>query len=68
MSRVNAEVPVLFKNKSECCGCSACYARCPVSAIQMIVDEEGFLYPKIDNTLCIKCQKCKTVCVFKKII
>lgn len=34
----------------------------------MIVDEEGFLYPKIDNTLCIKCQKCKTVCVFKEII
>ncbi|MED9970152.1 MAG: 4Fe-4S dicluster domain-containing protein [Ruminococcus sp.] len=25
------EVPKLFENKNECCGCGACYAICPMS-------------------------------------
>ena len=38
-----------MKSKSECCGCSACEQICPVGCIKMKEDEEGFLYPKIDN-------------------
>ena len=59
-------VPVLFKNKENCCGCSACYSVCPKNAIKMCLDEEGFLYPKINKSICVGCQKCITVCLFKK--
>lgn len=59
------EVPVLYKEKKECCGCSACYAICPIKAITMVRDEEGFEYPQIDESECIRCWKCIRVCSFK---
>ena len=31
----NKPIPVLYENKADCCGCSACYAICPKSAIEM---------------------------------
>jgi len=58
--------PVLVDRKENCCGCSACYAACPMQAICMQDDEEGFLYPVIDTERCIGCQKCIQVCAFKK--
>lgn len=57
-------VPVLFERKSECCGCTACYAKCPKSAIRMDEDEEGFEYPKIDASKCVCCYQCVKVCPF----
>lgn len=48
--------------KSECSGCTACLNVCPVSAIKMQEDEEGFLYPKIDINVCINCGVCRKVC------
>lgn len=59
------EVPKLFINKEECCGCSACYAICPKNAIRMEEDNEGFLYPNIDEEKCIGCKQCLKVCPFK---
>ena len=59
------EVPVLFECKEDCCGCTACYAVCPVHAIDMREDEEGFLYPFIDERKCLKCYSCLNVCPFK---
>lgn len=59
------EIPVLYKNKESCCGCSACFSICPVQAIKMTPDREGFLYPNIDSDLCIRCFKCISVCAFK---
>lgn len=59
-------VPVLYERKELCCGCSACFAACPVSAIQMIEDEEGFEYPVIDEETCIQCKKCVAVCPIKE--
>ena len=56
---------ILWKRKEDCCGCTACYAICPMEAISMIEDEEGFLYPKIDDNKCIKCKKCLNVCPIK---
>lgn len=56
---------VLFEDKFECCGCSACYSICPVNAINMVQDEEGFLYPLIFDDKCIRCKACVSVCVFK---
>lgn len=59
------EIPVLFDAKENCCGCTACYAICPVRAIEMLPDEEGFLYPRINEEMCIGCHKCVTICAFK---
>ena len=59
-------IPDLCSKKENCCGCSACYATCPVGAISMVADEKGFRYPQIDEKKCIRCQKCILVCAFKK--
>lgn len=48
--------------KKSCCGCGACANRCPVDAIRMEWDEEGFYYPKVDETTCIYCGKCTAAC------
>ena len=50
------------KNKKDCCGCSACVQICPKECIAMEFDNEGFLYPKVDEVKCINCHKCETVC------
>ena len=66
VSGVDDQVPpVLFTNKQNCCGCSACYSICPVNAISMVEDKEGFLYPHVDHSKCIKCFRCLKVCAFK---
>ena len=59
------EVPILFRNKEDCTGCTACYAICPKSAISMQTDEEGFDYPVINEEKCIKCNRCIKVCPIK---
>ena len=56
------QTPVVFTGKEACCGCTACYASCPKSAISMRPDEEGFDYPAIDEAMCIKCGICQNVC------
>ena len=35
----------------DCCGCGACANICPKNCIKMIPDDEGFLYPEIDELL-----------------
>ena len=62
---VEKSVPVLYNRKEECCGCTACYAICPKSAISMVEDEEGFEYPWINESKCIRCNICLKVCPFK---
>ena len=59
-------LPQLYDSAENCCGCAACYALCPVRAISMEPDEEGFLYPAIDASKCIRCYLCISVCVFKR--
>lgn len=51
-------------SKNECCGCGACDSVCPVSAIQMKPDAEGFLHPEIDKKKCIECGLCAKTCAF----
>lgn len=51
-----------IKSKKECCGCEACIQSCPVQCISAKVDEEGFLYPQVDASLCIDCGLCERVC------
>ncbi|MDE6953378.1 MAG: Coenzyme F420 hydrogenase/dehydrogenase, beta subunit C-terminal domain [Erysipelotrichales bacterium] len=57
----------LFKNKDDCCGCNTCEIVCPMKAITMQADKEGFLYPNIDNDKCINCGLCKKNCSFQSI-
>lgn len=56
-----------FKNshKVTCYGCELCSKICPVDAITMTEDEEGFKYPLIDKDKCIKCGKCSNLCIYK---
>ncbi len=50
-------------DKALCCGCGACVAACPRDCIIMKEDDEGFLYPEIDDlSRCINCGKCSRVC------
>lgn len=45
-----------------CTGCGACYAICPVSAINFV--DSGFrgVFPSIDQSICIDCGRCIQVC------
>lgn len=63
---VKKTVPELCNPKESCCGCSACYVICPANAINMIPDDEGFLYPNIDTDKCVRCNRCISVCAFKQ--
>ena len=49
-------------DKAKCCGCHACDNVCPKNCIKIIIDEEGFLYPKINKDICISCNLCEKVC------
>lgn len=49
-------------SKDKCSGCFACFNVCPKKAISMVEDENGFIYPKIDESKCINCGLCKKVC------
>lgn len=52
----------------DCCGCGACVSVCPRQCITMIMDREGFLYPRVDEDQCINCNLCEKVCpIIKKI-
>lgn len=54
----------VFENKTECCGCGACQAICPKNAIEMVEDEYGFIYPRIDESKCVNCNLCKKTCAY----
>ncbi len=56
----------LYVKKKECCGCGACVDVCRKDAVRMVIDREGFRYPKIDGGLCVDCGRCEDVCPIKK--
>lgn len=45
-----------------CCGCSGCGQICPKNCISMKPDSEGFLYPEVDESICIECGICIKHC------
>ena len=53
---------ILHKDKSKCYGCRACEKVCSHNAITMEPDDEGFLYPILNESLCVNCGLCKNVC------
>ncbi len=50
-----------------CCGCGACVDVCPTRALTMTINDEGFWFPTCDNSKCIKCKKCISICSFKNV-
>lgn len=53
---------ITIAEKQNCCGCSACASFCPKHCITMQSDNEGFLYPVVNEADCIDCGFCEKVC------
>lgn len=51
-----------IQNKKDCTGCYSCENICPLNAINMEIDEEGFWYPKVLKDKCINCGLCEQSC------
>lgn len=48
--------------EDDCIGCGACYNKCPVGAIKMDFNEEGFYTPYVDKEKCVNCGMCEKAC------
>lgn len=48
--------------KEYCTGCTACVSACAGDCISMVPDENGFLYPDVDNAKCVQCGLCEKSC------
>ena len=46
----------------DCTGCGACSHICPKNCINMVADNNGFLYPQINNDKCVNCSLCEKTC------
>lgn len=55
-------------NRMSCTSCGACLNVCRKGAITMQEDEEGFLYPTIDESICVNCNLCRKVCPVNKVM
>lgn len=53
---------ITISQKEDCCGCGGCAQRCPRQCITMKEDKEGFLYPVVEESLCIDCGLCEKIC------
>lgn len=56
-----------IQTPEQCCGCSACANVCPHKAIEMRPDALGFLFPKINQELCVDCGLCERICVMDNV-
>lgn len=52
------------QQQQQCYGCRACEQICPKGAISIHPNEEGFLYPVINQDLCIDCGLCAKICPY----
>ena len=57
-------MPILAE-KTQCTGCGACANACKRTAIKMVEDSLGYLYPVIDNSRCVECGMCERKCPLK---
>lgn len=54
-------MPILA-DKRKCTGCASCYSKCAKSAISMLPDITGFLFPVVNLDLCVECGICTKAC------
>lgn len=52
-----------FPFDEECYGCGLCEEMCPVHAITMQENNDGFRIPVVNHDACIKCRKCEKFCI-----
>lgn len=52
-----------FDFDKECYGCGLCESVCPTHAIRMVENQEGFLVPLVDASVCVRCGKCERSCI-----
>ena len=52
-------------SKEACFSCRSCEQSCPKKCIQMLENEEGFLYPSVTKDICINCGVCLKHCPVK---
>ena len=48
--------------KRTCTSCQMCAAVCPKNAIKVVLDDNGFYRPTIDDVRCVDCSICTKVC------
>lgn len=53
---------VNVNENSLCSGCGACVDICPVEAITLGQDIDGFYKPQINTDRCVDCGKCYKLC------
>ena len=53
---------IAILKKDECFGCRSCEQVCPKKCISVLPDEEGFLYPQVDEKICVHCWLCMAHC------
>ncbi|MCD7892368.1 MAG: polysaccharide pyruvyl transferase family protein [Erysipelotrichaceae bacterium] len=58
----NIDKYIKIEDKEMCTGCTACMNKCPTKSISMKMDEEGFLYPIVNDETCINCGLCIKTC------
>lgn len=61
-SELKEQRAINVADNKNCSGCHACVSICPKKCIDMISDEEGFLYPLVNHDKCIKCGLCIKHC------
>lgn len=55
----------MIKFDKRCTGCAGCEQACPNGAISMNIIN-GFLYPQVDEKLCVDCGLCDHICHYDK--
>ena len=53
--------------ETRCTGCGVCAAICSTHAVQMLPNEEGFLVPTLNESLCQNCGLCVKGCGVEQI-
>lgn len=61
--RLPENTVALKVDKYLCTGCGVCANVCPVGAITMKPNDEGFMNPVVNNDTCIDCGRCVSKCI-----
>lgn len=54
---------IMEMNHDKCTSCGICEAACPVNAIEIRLNEDGFYQPILNQEKCISCGICKKTCI-----
>lgn len=52
----------IIEISKKCVGCGACIDACPVNALKLVYNDNGFYEPDIINEACVNCGKCTKCC------